>query len=387
MPFTLIVVRGLNIMTKLNIAIVLICVLAGCSATEPSLMRVTGTIEGTTVGVGSRVGGRIAEVAVKEGDAVTQGQLLLKLECSEQEAAVGLAKAKLAQAKATLEKLENGARPEELSQAQAAAAETEAAYMMALRGARSEEIKAARAMADAARAQRDTAQSDFERAKKLFEGKAVSQPVYAQALHRFEAADSQHSAAREQLDLLANGTRNEQIEMAKAARDRAAAALDLVKNGARKEDLEAARAVCAAAEADVLRADTLLKEMTVIAPRNGIIESLDIHAGDLVQPGPAIRITDPEDLKLIVYVSAKLLGELRLGQEVRFTTDSFGAEEFTGKVSYIAPTGEFTPRNLQTEEERVQQMFGVKIAFDSGGGKLRPGMAATAHFVSEPAVK
>ena len=171
----------------------LVAVLAGgCHNGEDSTLRVTGTIEGTTIGVGSRVGGRIAEVGIKEGDAVTTTQVLVKLECGEQQAALNAANAKVAQAQATLERLENGARPEELAQAKAAAETAEAAYMMALSGARSQEIAAARATADAAKAQLDTAASAYDRIKKLREGAAVSQQAYDTALHRFEAAQNQH---------------------------------------------------------------------------------------------------------------------------------------------------------------------------------------------------
>ena len=353
---------------------------AGCMNGDESTLHVTGTIEGTTIGVGSRVGGRVAEVGVEEGDAVTAAQVLLKLECGEQEAALNAAKAKLAQAQATLERLETGARPEELAQAKAAAETADAAYMMALNGARSEEIAAARAMADAAKAQLDTAASDYDRVKKLREGAAVSQQAYDTALHRFEAAQNQHKASREQLDMLVTGTRNEQIAMAKADRDRAAAAYDLLKNGTRKEDLDAARAARDAAQAEVLRAETVFNEMTVKSPRDAVVESFDVHPGDLVQAGPMLQLTDPNDLKLVVYVSALALGQLQLGEEVTFTTDAHGTESFKGKISFIATSGEFTPRNLQTQEERVHQVFGIKVAFDSHDGKLRPGMAATVRI-------
>jgi multidrug resistance efflux pump len=366
------------------LVIPLLCIavmpLVGCSRSPVDRLQVTGTIEGTTIGVGSRVGGRVAEVAVKEGDTVTAGQVLLKLECGEQEAALAAAKAKLAQQEAALARLETGARPEELAQAQAAAAATDAAYLMALNGARSEEIESARAMANAAKAQLDTASSDFTRIKALREGQAVSQQAFDQALHKLEAAQNQHKASTEQLDMLAKGTRNEQIEMAKADRDRAAAAYEELRNGARTEDIAAARAACDAARADILRAETMFNEMVVKAPRGAVVESFDVHAGDLVQAGPVLQLADPQDLKLVVYVGAIALGYLQIGQEVTFTTDAHGAEMFKGKISYIAPNGEFTPRNLQTQEERVQQVFGIKVAFDSQGGKLRPGMAATVHL-------
>ncbi|MDZ4861630.1 MAG: HlyD family efflux transporter periplasmic adaptor subunit [Candidatus Hydrogenedentes bacterium] len=367
-------------LTRTGMLLLVVAAVTGCTDGTTSKLRVTGTIEGTSIGVGSRIGGRVAEVMVSEGNTVAAGDVLVKLECGEQEAAIVASKARLAQAEATIERLETGARPEELAQAQAVAAATEAAYMMALNGARSEEIEAARALANAAMAQLETARSDFERIGKLLEGKAVSQQAFDQALRTYEARESQYRAAREQLDLLARGTRNEQIEMAKAERDRSAAAFDLLKNGARKEDLDFARAARDAAQAETQRAELQLREMTVIAPRAAVVESLDIHAGDLAGPGSMMQLADPEDLELVVYVSSALLGNLSIGQEVTFTTDSHGPELFTGKVSFIALQGEFTPRNLQTEEERAQQMFGIKIAFDSHDGRLRPGMAATAHL-------
>ena len=216
--------------------------LAGCGNTNHTSLAVTGTIEGTTIGVGSRVGGRISEISVKEGDNVAEGQVLVKLECGEQEAALAAAQAKLAQATATSDRLQNGARPEELDQAKAAADAAEAQYQMAVNGARTEDVKAARALADAAKTQADLARTEFDRAKKLYDGHAASKQIYDQASHGLDAADSQYKAAKEKLDLLVNGTRNEQIQMAKADRDRAKAAYELLKNGARKEDLDAALA-------------------------------------------------------------------------------------------------------------------------------------------------
>ena len=180
--------------------------------------------------------------------------------------------------------------------------------------------------------------------------------------------------------MLLNGTRDKQIAMAKAARDRTCAARDLLYNGTRQEDIDAARAARDAAAAQVAGANVALDEMTVVAPMDGLVEVLDVEPGDLVAPGPIVSIVDPERLELTVYVSAAALGAVRVGQAVEMTTDSHGATRFPATITYIASDGEFTPRNLQTEEERVQQVFAVKLAFDSAGGKLRAGMTATVHF-------
>ena len=187
-------------------------------------------------------------------------------------------------------------------------------------------------------------------------------------------------AASEQANLVKEGTRQEDIDAAKAALDRMQAQLDEAKKGPRKEDIDAAKALLDAAKADEARAQTALDETVVKSPRDGVVESLDVHPGDLVKPGAIVRIVDPEDLDLIVYVSAGVLGQMRLGQSVKVTTDSTGDEVFTGTVSRIAEQGEYTPRNLQTQEERVQQVFGVKVDLTSNGGKLKAGMSATAHI-------
>ncbi|GMW00239.1 MAG: hypothetical protein AMXMBFR84_13770 [Candidatus Hydrogenedentota bacterium] len=354
--------------------------LFSCSNGQNARLSVSGQITGITVGAGSRVGGRVLEVLVTEGCAIKKGDVLVRLQSDEQTALVAAAKARLDQAEATLLKIENGVRPEELKRIEAAASQAEAQYLMAVRGARTEEIETVRATAEAARAKRDQAKSDYERAKNLYETKVISQQMHEQALHAFEGAESQFKAAMEQLNLVLKGTRDEQIAMAKASWDQIAAALEEARNGARAEDIAAARAARDLAKADLDRAEVVLREMEILAPRDGVAETIDVHAGDLVKPGPVVEITDPEDLELLIYVSALYLGKVGLGDVVEFTTDSHGGETFEGTVVQVATEGEFTPRNLQTQEERVQQVFGVKLKLNSNGGKIRAGMTATAHF-------
>lgn len=363
-----------------RIALAVLALAAACGRGNPDHLSVTGQIEGIAVDAGSRVGGRVSEVLVDEGARVKAGDVLLKLEAFEAEAAVAAARAKVAQAEATLEKLRTGATQEQLRQAEAAVAQAQELYRKALAGAREQEVEAGDALARAAKAQLDEAESTYNRIRKLYEQDAVSAQQLDRAKAAFEAAQAQYRAASEQANLVREGTREEDIAQAKANLDRAQATLDEITVGARKEDIDAAEAIVAAAKADLSRAETALREMTVVAPRDGVIESVDVEPGDLVKPGPVVRIVDPDDLDLVVYVSAGVLGQLRLGQEVPVTTDSTGDETFTGVVSRIAEQGEYTPRNLQTQEERVQQVFGVEIDLKSYSGKLKAGMSATAHF-------
>jgi HlyD family secretion protein len=354
--------------------------LAGCPRGVGDSLSVTGQIEGITADAGSKVGGRVAEVLVREGDPVKAGDVLVRLEDAEVAAALAAARAKLAQAGAQLSKVETGARAEEILQAEAALNRQEEQYQMALKGAREEDIRAAEALAASARAARDNAASKHERASRLFAEGAVSQQMHDDARDQLEGAEAQLRAAVEQLKALQSGTRDEEVAMAKAARDQAAAFLAELREGAREEDITTARALRDEAAAAVTAAEAQLREMTVVSPMDGVVEAIDVEPGDLVKPGAVARVSDPENLELKVFVSAEWLGHLRTGSPVRITTDSLGAEAFEGTLSFIATQGEFTPRNLQTEEQRIRQMFAVKIDLHSHGGKLKAGMSATAHF-------
>ena len=354
--------------------------MVGCPHRNHDTLSVAGQIEGVSVDAGSKVGGRIAEVFFEEGDPVERDAVLVTLEDHEAEAQLAMARARLAQAAAQLTKIERGPRTEEIRQAEAALQRQEEQYRMALQGARPQEIDSALAQVNAARAQRDDAAAEFRRAERLREQGVVSEQMYDRAQHALEAAEAQLKAARDQYDLILDGTRAEEVAMAQAARDEAAAVLEALRTGAREEDIASARAMRDEAEAALRMAEANAREMVIKAPFNGMVESLDVRPGDLVQPGPLVRVTDPDRLELWVYVSAAVLGRIRVGQEVTLTTDSHGDREFTGRVLFIASEGEFTPRNLQTQEQRVQQMFGVKLALDSADGLLRAGMTATAHF-------
>lgn len=352
----------------------------GCSGNGKSTVEVTGELEGVAINAGSRVGGRIVEIPVSEGDFVTAGDVLIRLDDAEAQAVVQAARAKLDAARAALAKLETGATQEQLRQAESAARVAEEQYRMAETGARDEEIRAAAAALDGARALRDTARADFERVSKLFGDGVVSRRQYDQAQAARDTAEAQHDAAAERHAMLVKGARDEEIGMAKAAFERAQAFLEEVRTGARDEDKAAARAAVNAAEADLKRAETIAREMVVTAPADALVESISVRVGDLIQPGPIVRLVDPDDLEVMVYVSATLLGHLSTGQQIPFTADAHGDETFTGTIIHIASQGEYTPRNLQTQEERVQQVFGVKVKLDSAGGKLRAGMTVTAHL-------
>lgn len=376
----------MSIRRRYQIGLALACaaVAAGCSPKSDTIW-VSGEIEAITVAVGSRIGGRVERIYVDEGDRIEEGgQVLVELESDELRATVQQAQAEHMRAEAELAKLEAGTRPETIAQAEATVAQAEAAYDLALEGARSQEIKAARATMQAARAKRDDAELALTRAKGLYEGGVVAKDQLDQAQNTYDARQNEYEASMEELDALLAGTRNQEIAMKRAALAEARARLEELKNGPRPEDIAAARAQRDGARADVERLKARLDEMTVRAPSPGVIESMDVHPGDLVDAGSFIRMADPDQLKVWVYVSEDMLGLIDAGREVEMKTDSFGDERFTGRIVYISPVGEFTPRNLQTQEDRVRQVYGVKIEMDSHGGKLRAGMTAEVALPRPP---
>ncbi len=152
---------------------------------------------------------------------------------------------------------------------------------------------------------------------------------------------------------------------------------DEIKRGPRIEDIRSAESALESAKAELTRAESVVKECTVKSPIDGIVESVSVRKGDIIPPGPCVRVVNPDDLEMVIYVPAYILGYISIGETLHFVTDAHKGETFSGKIIYIASEGEFTPRNLQTQEERIQQVFAVKLSLNSNNGKLRAGMTAT----------
>ena len=149
-----------------------------------------------------------------------------------------------------------------------------------------------------------------------------------------------------------------------------------LERGSRIEDVHAAEAALDQAEQRLAYLLRQSQETVVRSPVDGIVETIDLRPGDLVGPNqPVARILEPSQLWVRVWVPEPSLGRVRLGQKAVITVDSFPRHEFSGKVVEIREQGEYTPRNVQTLKQRMDQVFGVKIAIDPAP-ELKPGMAA-----------
>jgi len=340
----------------------------------------SGTVEARTISVGSRVGGRVKGIRAKEGDRVTEGQPLLELEPGDLLAQRLMAKAQLDEARANLEKLVRGARPEEIEQANARSQTAAAALRETIVGARAEQIAAAKSRVVAAQVAVDKAKLDAERARKLLATQAISQAQLDDAETALVAAVAQRDAATQEFEQLQNGSRREDIQQAAARAAEARASARLVKAGSRAEDIEAGRALVDAAQGRLDQIDVLLRELTISAPRAARVESLDLRPGDIVAPNAtAASLLEDDQLYVRIYVPETQIGHIHPGQEVPVSVDSFPNRSFLGVVEHVNSEGEYSPRNLQTADERADQVFAARVGLREGLAELRAGMAAFIH--------
>jgi HlyD family secretion protein len=340
----------------------------------------SGTVEARTISVGSRVGGRVKAVRASEGDRVAEGQPLVEIEAADLPAQRLMAKAQLEEAMANLDKLKKGARPEEIEQANARAQTAVAAFEEARVGARSEEIAGAKARLVAMQVALDKAQLDADRSRKLFASQSISQGQLDDAESALKGAVAQRDALTQALDELQNGSRREEIQQAAARAAEARANARLVLAGSRAEDIEAGQASVDAAQGKLDQIEVLISELVVRAPRAARVESLDLRPGDILAPnGPAATLLEDEQLYVRIYVPETQIGHIRPGQEVPVSVDSFPQRSFRGVVEHINSEGEYSPRNLQTADERADQVFAARVGLREGRAELRAGMAAFIH--------
>ncbi|MEX2288528.1 MAG: HlyD family efflux transporter periplasmic adaptor subunit [Planctomycetaceae bacterium] len=342
--------------------------------------RVSGFIEADEIRVGSRVGGRVSRVHVVEGAEVAAGDLLVELEPYSLLERQAEAKAQLAQRVSDYQRLNAGFRKEEQQQAAARVEQFEAELEKLKNTPRPEELEAARQDVEQARAQYDLARVDHDRIEQLFEKQATSQDRFDRSASELRVAKASLESRRQRLLLLEGEPRPEDIAAATARVKEAQEASNLVHNGYRVEEIAQAKAAVDAAQAAVSIVEKELQELAIKAPSNAIVEAVDLQPGDLIGANvPALSLLDRGRLWVRAYVSENRL-DLKDGQPVWVTVDSFEGEVFEARVSFVSREGEFTPRNIQTPEERSKQVFRIKVTLTEGLDRLRPGMSADVWF-------
>jgi HlyD family secretion protein len=371
----------------------------------------SGFIEGEEVLVAPETSGRIAEMVVDRGDEVQVGDVLVRLDDAVLESQRLEAEAGLTAARANLARVLTGVRSEEISAARAALAQAEAqrdGAAQAVINARETISKplSLNAEIDAARTQVRLAEQDIEMAEANLAETELKHNVYAEQggdvartwelqLQAAQAALVQAQAklegAQKYLNVLWSMRSNPltletqlhsaevQSRIAEAQVDAARAALDELEAGPTEEQIAVAEAQVRQAEAAVHLVDAQIAQLALTAPMDGVVTSRSGQTGETATAGaPLLTIANLDEVTLVVYIAENRVGQVRLGQEVEVRVDSFPERMFLGHVASIAGEAEFTPRNVQTQEERVNLVFAVKVRIPNLDRALKPGMPADA---------
>lgn len=344
---------------------------------QPMEQRFPGTVETQEVRLSSRVGGRVTKVFVRESDIVEPGQPVVELEFPELDAQrAQLAAQKEAEA-ANLAKLEHGPRKEEIAAAKAALDSASARLALMQHGYRVEEKEQARQAVLSLDADLQNAQQELNRERALLSKGASTLEKYDAASARYNKLLADVGAATAKANQLEAGYRVEEIAEAQAEVARLKANYDLLLAGTRIEEKEEAAAKVAELTAKIDEIDVKRRERLVVAPERAIVEVLMVRPGDIAAPNQAVvQVLRTDDLWVKAYISEVNLGRIRLGQKVEVTSDSYPNKRFEGIITHIASESEFTPRNVQTIDERRHQVFGFKVRVDDPQGVFKSGMAA-----------
>jgi HlyD family secretion protein len=355
----------------------------------------SGNIELTEVDLSFKTPGKIVELRAAEGDAVKMGQLLARIDPDQLQktrgagaAAMASASSNLAQSRlAIIYQKEAIGGDLDLRQAELRQAEARLAEMVA--GSRPQEIQQSRALVAEARAAQDQAALDWERAQTLYKNEDISTAQRDQFRARFDQTAAALRQGEQKLALVEEGPRKEEIEIARAALDRARAALRLSRAAnldlrRREEEIEARRAEMDRTRAQLAVVDSQLGDTSIAAPVDGVVLVKSAEAGEVVAAGSSVlKLGDMDHPWLRGYIGERDLGRVKLGQKVRLKTDSYPGKEYWGRVSFIASEAEFTPKQIQTLEERVKLVYRVKIDVDNQHRELKSNMPVDAEILLE----
>jgi HlyD family secretion protein len=325
------------------VATLLAATVAACAKEEPdNTVRVSGHVEATEVHIASEVGGRILELRVDEGARVSRGDVVAALDTRDTELQIQRARADRATAVAQLRLLEAGSRVEDIRQAEA-------------------QVDAGEAEAMAIDADLKAAQVDADRFEALLKANAGSQ--------------KQRDDAKARVDVTRERLRGAQ-ERVRAARETVAR----WKRGTRPEEIDAGRARVASTDAQIAVLDKALADAQIVAPVSGVVTQKLVDAGEIIMRGtPLVVVTDLDNAWANLFVPEPMVPRVKLGQAARVVTDA-GGEGLQGKVTFISPKAEFTPRNVQTAEERSKLVYRIKVTVDNRAGILKPGMPVDAEL-------
>ncbi len=316
------------IRTLAAFCLVLLFLVAGCNdRTDPDVIEANGYVEATEVRLSTKLGGTLVMLALEEGEAVDAGSAVARVDTIDLELQLASARAGRTLAEAELQLKRSGYQHEDIAVARA---------------------ELGRAEADLAAAQRD-----LDRFQGLLDVGSGTEKSRDDALARRDVSAQTVEAARQRLAKLAAGFR--------------------------REEIQAAEARLASADSGIAILEQQISDATVVSPVSGVVTESLVEVGELVSPGTVLAvITDLSDVWLTAYVSGPDLGRIRLEQQAEVITDD--GQQRSGRISWINPRAEFTPKNVQTRDERVKLVYRIRIRLENDDGLFKPGMPARARL-------
>jgi len=368
-------------------------VFRGMGSNQAGRIVVSGNIELTEVNIAFKTAGRLIERTVDEGDAVKKGQIIARLDrdqlmAQREREVAGLesARTQLAQSETSMA-WEKATLAADIEQRRADLASNEARLAELNNGARPQEKLDARAAVDSAQSELDRAKKDWDRSQTLFKDDDISAAQFDQYRNRWESAQAALKSMTEREALVLAGPRAEVIKAQQGQVERARAAVKIAEANSlemkrREEDLGTRRAEIARSTASIAMIDSQLADTIVASPVDGVVLVKAADVGEVLAPGTTVvTVGDIDHPWLRGYVNETDLGKVKLGAKAKVTTDSYPGKVYQGRVTFISSEAEFTPKQIQTEQERVKLVYRIKIEMDNPRRELKENMPADAEIV------
>jgi HlyD family secretion protein len=370
-------------------------ILHGFGRSNKSRLVVSGNIELREVNIAFKTSGRLIERNVDEGDNVKKGQILARLdrdqllaERAREVAALQAAETQVEQAETSIQ-WQKANLAGDLEQKRGDLAASESKLLELKNGSRPQEIQEASAAVDAAKADWDRTREDWERAQTLYKNDDISAEQRDQYRNRWQNAQAALKQAQERAALVLAGPRSEQIEAQAAQVQRARGALKVAEANVlelrrREQELATRRSDIAQAKAGLALIDSQLADTIALSPADGIVLVKAADPGEVLAPGTTVvTVGDIDHPWLRGYIDEKDLGRVKLGSKAKVTTDSYPGKVYQGRVSFISAEAEFTPKQIQTQQERVKLVYRIKIDVENPGRELKSNMPADAEILAE----
>jgi HlyD family secretion protein len=355
-------------------------------------LSVSGNIELTQVNIAFKTAGRLTNLYVGEGDVVKKGQIVARLDEDQllrqrerEQASLASAEAMLAEAGSAL-RFQKASTDADLELRRAEISSASFKLQELKNGSRPQEVQEAQAEVSAAQAEFDRSKKDWDRAQVLIKNDDISTSQLDDFHHRFDAAEAKLKQAKENSALVTAGPRSEAIDEAGAQVSRAKAGLKIgeansIETERRQQEITMRQAEIARSRAQIALIESQIADTVAASPIDGVVLVKAADPGEILAPGTSVvTVGDIDHPWLRAYIGEKDLGRVKLGDHLKVTTDSFPGKVYDGHLTFISPEAEFTPKQIQTSEERVKLVYRIKIEIDNPRHELKSNMPADAQI-------